>query len=158
MLLQSQVPSLPPLLNCIAQSMLPRHDSMEERDMQWWARFLDELCPAITPRALYMRLTEGEAFNQLPSSIWGKLHCSKEGLTEEESVLAEAKVQPIREAIVAQILPQLIDYLIKARLDLIAIELRIDDLPTWGPTSQPPSITNNVPTFRRSTTPRAMCR
>ena len=108
---------------------------MELAHLDWWASFLSHICPTLTHKGLYTRLTKGDDYNQLPITIWEKLHSLNGRLNESEVALAEAKVQPIRDAMINEMRQVLIDYLVMARLDLLAKELRFD-VHHWGPATQ----------------------
>ena len=117
------------------QGLLPPHDSLDDLHLQWWDSFLEHLCPTLTSKGLWTRLTEGEESDQLPGHIWQKIHVSKEQLTSEEIAIAEAMVQPIKKSIMIEMRQVLIHFLVVARLDLLAEELRFNIAPPWGATT-----------------------
>jgi len=128
----SDVSSMPTL-----QGVLPSPNSTEAADLQSWRAMLEHLCPALRAVGLAKRLTQGDGFDQLPKELWEKLHqggCKE----DDEWGMLQAKVQPLQEALIIELREVLIQFLIMARLDLLATELRLA-IPPWGGQAQLPS-------------------
>lgn len=115
----------------IMQSILPAHDDNNDVALQFWRAMLDAICAPITSIRLRKRLTMGPDLDQLPQAIWAKVQAD-EAIDLQERALVESRVEPIRQAMQVLMKRVLIDYLVAARLDLIAADLGLI-IQHWGP-------------------------